>query len=91
MSAAPIKPCPFCGELPEMFDGDDGFLHKSEHCFIGTLYVETCEIDDWNRRAAAMPPELAERLREAAEWESCSDYERWELVRDILAWAEGRS
>lgn len=39
---------------------------------------------------ARMSPELVERLRESAEWESCNEYERWELLRDILAWHEGK-
>ncbi len=51
-----LKPCPFCGEMPE---NDEGFVE----CFTSLCPAEQqpCTVDRWNSRAV---PELPEGYRE---------------------------
>lgn len=93
-----LKPCPCCGERLVL---DDAWLRENDEklwihakadqiCVLGGVEVVEDTIDEWNRCAPWLPPELVERIQTlhaenlSCACDNCREFVE-ALTRDILA------
>ena len=99
-----LKPCPFCGSneveidsAGHPFEGRVDIWVACEGCGTSSQIVDAVEKARslWNTRASTMPGELVERIKAEGSKpmglaEHAMSVRFVDLLRDILAWHEGK-